>query len=134
MRSGGDQPRDGFEFELKHLVTSQGWAIFSLEEPKRGARFLGLTIGAAHPRVATEAWRRRPALVFDVGEWILDASLEAPAAARHVGALAARIAVREEPGERGFLGKLTTLWNQAAERGQVETRSFTFLHSFSSIF
>jgi hypothetical protein len=127
--AGRDQPVDRIQYELQRLFDEHGWAIFGLEEPESGQRFLGMRIGASHARVAVEAWRRRPIPAFDVGEWVLQASLHAQAGAMEIGSLAVRLGKEKQGIGVNFLGELVSLWNQAAKTGELETRSLCLLHA-----
>ncbi len=126
---GRDQPPGEFAYELRRLVDEQGWSIFRIAEPRSGERFLGVRIGAAHARVAAEAWRRRPVPAFDVGEWVLQSSLDARAAAVEIGTLAVKLEENRGQDETAFIERLITLWNQAAEAGTLEANSLSLLRS-----
>lgn len=128
--SGRDRPPGGARQEIAWLKNEQGWRVFSVSAPEAGyLSFLGDRIATAHPLVAAEAWRRRPAKAFDVGEWILEALPDAQAAAMDLGALAVRLSRESDESDRSFLRRLVTAWNEAAVAGRVETRNLCLLHS-----
>ncbi|HYG65106.1 MAG TPA: hypothetical protein VEL74_21165, partial [Thermoanaerobaculia bacterium] len=114
-------------YELQRLVSEQGWEVFTVTEPARHLAFLGAGIGASHPRIAAEAWHRRPVPAFDVGEWVARASLAAQPAGVDLGILACRV---DEPGLRD---RLVELWNRAALDGTLETRNLCLLHAALSL-
>jgi hypothetical protein len=50
-------------------------------------------------------------------------------AATELGRLALYLDQEQEPGAKGFLGRLTALWNDAAATGEIEARDLYLMHS-----
>jgi hypothetical protein len=95
-QTGREKPPNGFSYELRRLVNEQGWSIFNVTEVTDWQRFLGNQIGAAHARIASEAWRLRPVPALDIDEWILAASIEAQPAANEIARIALRLEQRHK--------------------------------------
>lgn len=132
--AGPAGPAAGFDYELRRLVSEHGWAVFGMAEPvKRHLAFLGLQIGAAHRRIAAEAWQRRPVPAFDAGDWLVRSSVEAQPAAVDLGFLACRVESEREPGEPPLLERLVERWSRAGRDGSLKTRNLCLLYAALSL-
>lgn len=98
-----------YHYLLSHLAMREGWHIFSVQSPgKRIRSRSGRMIGAAHARIAREAWGVRPTPAFDVADWVVPASIRARLS-HDIGTLAVALG-RSNPGEWHFAKRLVAEW------------------------
>jgi hypothetical protein len=118
-----------YEYRLTQLTFRDGWRIFSVQEPVKGLeRTAGRTIGAGHHRIASEAWVLRPTPSFDVGEWIIPASIRS-SQPFVVGRLARVLAGSADSTDARFPARLAKAWSEAPD-ADVPAKSFAALAAF----
>jgi len=125
-QSGSAVPAN-YDRRLRELTSRDGWKIFSVQEPVKGMRHRdGRTIGAAHQRIAREAWKLRPTPAFNVAEWVIPASIRSLQASA-VGRLAGALTRSTNEADARFAASLATAWSEASDAHAVSGTSFAEL-------
>jgi hypothetical protein len=125
LASYGSVPAAGdLSYRLSHLVSSQGWDIFRVNEPPAGrTAWAGRAIAATHARVARSAWEQRPVGALDVADWVVPSAVREPAGAFEAGQLAATLLTADPDEAARLLDKLELAWLNAIAEGDAEVRN-----------
>jgi hypothetical protein len=125
--AGTDIAAEDLAYQLDNMIMREGWHIFR-NYGSGSWKWEGNRIGAAHSRIAREAWRLRPVQAFNIADWLIQASTRVEESCYTMGQLATMLSSSADERDRQLVERLSQEWTVAAEEGRVTTRALCSLN------